>query len=167
VRYHIVTLVEELMNSGINSPLKSIVLGCSHYPYVKDEIENVLAGLRSMPAYENMLSDTIILIDPSRNTAAELYRYLDQDDLMNTRDRQRLDESMFFISVPNTFNSEVSVTAEGAFTYRYQYLDRNINELQEYTLVVPLTERILSDLQLVEIRKNIPETYKLIQKYRD
>jgi glutamate racemase len=165
VRYHIVALVEKIRNSGFNSPLKSIVLGCTHYPYVIDEIEKVLAGLRSMPVYEDILSDTIILIDPSLNTAAELYRYLDENDLLNTRDRQRLDESMFFISVPNTYNSKVSVTAEGAFTYRYQYLDRNINELQEYTLVVPLTERILSDLQLGEIRKNVPGTYKLIQKF--
>jgi len=39
VRYHIVSLLEKIRKKDTNLPLKSIILGCTHYPYVVDTIK--------------------------------------------------------------------------------------------------------------------------------
>ena len=164
VRYHIVSLVEKLRISGPEAPLKSIILGCTHYPYVIDEIEEVLFELKFLPEYKKILAENISLIDPAQNTAAELYQYLADNDLLNMPDMERIDKSLFFISVPNTFNTAVELREEGGFTYQYQYLGRNINELQDYTLIVPFSNEVFSISQLQQIESKFPSSFNLLSE---
>ncbi|MFC2116796.1 glutamate racemase, partial [Bacteroidota bacterium] len=165
VRYHVVSLIEKLSKSGTGPPLKSIILGCTHYPYVKDEIEKVFNELKSLPEYSSIIAEEIRLIDPAENTAAELYSYLAENDLLNIPDRDRIDESLFFISVPNTSNPAVEVTDEGGFTYQYQYYDREINQLQDYTLIVPFSNKVISISQLQQIQRKFPTSYNIISEH--
>lgn len=163
VRYHIFSMVERIKNSGSDSPLKAIILGCTHYPYVMNEINMVLGELRGKPEYSAYLADTVYLIDPAINTAIELYSYLSENELFNNQMEERNKQSMFFISVPNAFNPEVNLSEEGGFRYQYQYIDRKINELQEYTLLVPFSKEVISEPQLIQIKKNFPKTYSILK----
>lgn len=45
-RYHLVSLVETLRRSDNPLPLRYLVLGCTHYPYEKDVLEETLQRLR-------------------------------------------------------------------------------------------------------------------------
>ncbi len=162
VRYHIVSLVERIRQSGDGLQLKSIILGCTHYPYVKNEISEVLSELREREAYMNILSGEISLIDPADNLAIELYEYLSESNLLYSKTVEEERESAFYISVPNIFNSEVEVTSESVFNYEYQYLKREANTLSDYTLIIPFSSEVISAPQLEQIEKKLPATYKLI-----
>src|SRR5690606_4402712 len=45
VRYHLVSMMEQLRKRPNAKPLKALVLGCTHYPYLKSDIEGVLNDL--------------------------------------------------------------------------------------------------------------------------
>jgi glutamate racemase len=45
VRYHLVSLLEQIRLSKTNNKLKSIILGCTHYPYLITEISAILKEL--------------------------------------------------------------------------------------------------------------------------
>ena len=45
VRYHLVTLLENIRKGETTNKLKSIILGCTHYPYLTEEIGDVLVEL--------------------------------------------------------------------------------------------------------------------------
>ena len=77
---------------------------------------------------------------------------------------ERIDKSLFFISVPNTFNTAVELREEGGFTYQYQYLGRNINELQDYTLIVPFSNEVFSISQLQQIESKFPSSFNLLSE---
>jgi glutamate racemase len=164
VRYHIVSLVEKIRISEVKLPLKAIVLGCTHYPYVEKEIEEILAELRDLEAYREILSAKITLIDPAENTAIELYKHLSENDLLNSSAKNTNSGSSFFISVPNIFEPSVETTSQGAFTYDYQYVSRGINELKDFTLIVPFSPDVISGNQLHQIESNFPATYDRIKQ---
>src|SRR5690606_39587826 len=47
VRYHLVSLMEQMRKSENAQPLKAIILGCTHYPYLVKEITQVFNELRN------------------------------------------------------------------------------------------------------------------------
>lgn len=163
VRYHIVSIVEKIKMMRERQPLKAIVLGCTHYPFVESEIKQVLSELKMNKRYKDILTDEVVLIDPAENTAIELYKHLSAENLLNTVRHPAIDD-MFFTSVPNTFNQTVELNESRSFTYEYQYLKREKNELKPSTLIVPISEKVISKIQLNQIREKYPETYNLIRK---
>jgi glutamate racemase len=162
-RYHIISLMEQLKMKSDTIPLRAIILGCTHYPYVSAEISGMLRELKQTVRYGYLLSDSIYIIDPALNTAKELYSYLAREGLTDTRNLKRLEESRFFVSVPNQFNPGTEIASDNRFTYEYQYKKRKINELKDYTLIVPLTSQLISDEQMNLIQKKLPFTSKLIK----
>ncbi|MCF8380057.1 MAG: hypothetical protein K9H49_10800 [Bacteroidales bacterium] len=162
VRYHIVSLVEKIRLSGTKLKLKSVILGCTHYPFVKDEINEVLSELRENEAYRTFLSPEISLIDPADNLAIELYEHLSENNLLFPGAIDQKGRSSFYLTVPNTFISEVETTSEGVFSYDYQYLKREINSLVDHTLSLPFSREVISASQLEQIEKKLPATYELI-----
>jgi glutamate racemase len=84
VRYHLVTLLEKIRQSMTNNKLKSIILGCTHYPYLTKEIDSVLKELYNYKnkegqyLYRDFMVNDIKLIDPAVGTAKELYDYLER-----------------------------------------------------------------------------------------
>ncbi|MEN8155896.1 MAG: Asp/Glu/hydantoin racemase [Bacteroidota bacterium] len=164
VRYHLVTLVEKIRESGADLPLRSIVLGCTHYPFVIDEITEVLDELRGMERYTPLLPDQIALIDPAENSAVELYSHLFDGGLLNRESGGPGCTSSFFISVPNRSLPGSQVTREGSFDYEYQYFGREANDLKNSTLIIPFSREVISDGQLQQIERRFPETYRLITR---
>lgn len=168
LRYHLVTLLEKIRLSGTHNKLKSIILGCTHYPYLKDEISELLTELYNYRnkdgkfLYQDFMIKKINLIDPAVDTAKELFEYLKREQLFNPNGN--IKESEFYISVANKNNHSAIIDSEGRFTYDYKY-GRNANEIQEYVKVVPFSRSNISNDILTRFQKQIPYVYQLIQSF--
>jgi len=168
VRYHLVTLMEKILQSKTNNKLKSIILGCTHYPYLTDELDAILKELYSYKdndgnyLYRAFMAENIQLIDPAVDTAKELHAYLKNEALFNpTGD---IKDSEFYISVANRDNQNNTIDADGRFPYDYKY-GRHANEIQEYVKVVPFSRDNISYDILTRFQEQIPYVYQLMQNF--
>lgn len=167
VRYHLVSLMEKIRNNPNAKPLKALVLGCTHYPYLRSEINAVLAELYNYQSkgeyvYRSFMNEEIQIIDPAEYVAKELYEALKEKELFNKN--SRMVDSEFFISVPNIDNANTRVEGSDRFTYDYKY-GRTAGEIQEYVKVVPFSKKNISDDILDRLKTSIPSTFKLIQAF--
>jgi hypothetical protein len=165
VRYHLVSLLEKMKAAPDALPLKTLILGCTHYPFLTAEIHKVLAELRNVKVdgkyrYRRLLSKNVKLIDPSVFTAQEVYVYLNQEKLLNELDKKM--RADFYISIPNLKNIQV-VTEDGGkrFTYDYKY-GRNAGLNQEYIQIVPFSKSNIPLETSNRFQKQIPKIYKLL-----
>lgn len=167
MRYHVVSLLEKIRKAKNPQPLKAIVLGCTHYPYLTEEITEVLDELYKYQkddayVYRDFMVENIAIVDPAVNVADELYVYMKEKNLFNPSGNMM--DSEFYISVPNTENTEVQLDDQGRFPYDYKY-GRTENEIQEYVKVVPFSKANISEETLERFRNSIPETYKLVEEF--
>jgi len=168
VRYHIVTLLENIRKSNTTNQLKSIILGCTHYPYLIDEINLILNELYNYKSkngdylYRKFMVEKIKLVDPAVNTAKELYDYLNKKELFNPNGNMK--DSEFYISVANKANKNNIINEEGRFPYNYKY-GRDVGEIQEYVKVVPFSRANISADILTRFQKQIPYVYQLMQNF--
>jgi glutamate racemase len=164
VRYHLVSLMEQMRKAPGAQPLKALLLGCTHYPYLTKEIRTVLGELYNYRkdgayVYRHLMTDSIKLIDPAVNVAKELYTLMKGQDLFNAAGSA--DSSEFYISMPNLTNPNVITDSLGRFTYEYKY-GRNEGEVQEYVKMVPFSRQNIPQETLERLSKMIPETYSRI-----
>lgn len=165
VRYHVVSLMEKIRTSGTKNKLKTVILGCTHFPFLLKEFKNTFDELyhyknkKGAYIYRNFMAKNIKLIDPSINTAKELYEYLAKEKLFNPGGA--IEKSEFYISVPNQFNKNTSLNKDRKFPYEYKY-GRNAGEIQEYVKVVPFSRNNISDDILSRLKLQIPGVYDLI-----
>ncbi|HWS59641.1 MAG TPA: hypothetical protein VN182_01795 [Flavobacterium sp.] len=165
VRYHLVSLLEKMKATPNVHPLKTLILGCTHYPFLSSEIQKVLVELRNVKVegkyhYRHLLSKKVKLIDPSVFTALEVYNYLNQQKLLNQKDKNM--QADFYISIPNLRNAQVITEANGQrFTYDYKY-GRNAGTNQEYTQTVPFSKFNIPIETSRRFQKQIPKIYELL-----
>jgi len=168
VRYHLVSLMENIRESNTTERLKVIILGCTHYPYLIDEIKTVLGELYNYKTednsflYRNRMAKQILLIDPSKNTAKELFTYMSEEQLFN--DSGDMTKSEFYISVPNPYNENNQTTTDGRFTYEYKY-GRVTGDIQEYTKIIPFSNSTISEDVYARFTKQIPNVLALIKEF--
>ncbi len=168
VRFHLVSLMEQIRSAGAGNKLKTLILGCTHYPYLSDEIVEVLGELYDQKTadgtylYRDFMVRDIELIDPAENTAKELYDHLARQSLFNPGGD--LLASEFYISIPNRDNPDVLVDSAGRFPYDYKY-GRTAGRIQEYVKVVPFSRKNLSDDLLDRLQDQMPHIYKLIRHF--
>ncbi|MGV3761147.1 glutamate racemase [Parapedobacter sp.] len=167
IRYHLVSLLEQLRTTAGAHPLKALVLGCTHYPYLTGDIRRTLDELYAYQrdgeyVYRHVMAPEIQLIDPAENVAAELHSYLAQNAQFNPSGS--VDSSEFYIAVPNMHNNEVQTDGKGHFTYAYKY-GRNVGEIQEYVKVVPFSKANIPAETLGRMGEQIPETFGLIRTF--
>lgn len=167
-RYHLVTLMEQIRLSNTKNKLKSIILGCTHYPYMTDELSAILKELYNYKGndgkylYRDFMIENVTLIDPAVDTAKELYLYLKEEKLFNPNGD--IKNSEFFISVANKENPNNIIDQDGRFPYDFKY-GRNANEIQEYVKVVPFSRDNISYDILTRFQKQIPYVYQLMQNF--
>lgn len=167
VRYHLVSLLERLRATAHARPLKALVLGCTHYPYLTDEIRRTLDELYAYRrdgayVYRQVMAPEIQLIDPAENVAAELHGYLAEKAQFNPRGS--MDSSEFYIAVPNTHNRQVQTDGNGHFTYAYKY-GRHVGDIQEYVKVVPFSKANIPAETLGRMDDQIAGTFRLIRTF--
>lgn len=146
VRYDVVSMVESYRRSGSQTPLSSIILGCTHFPFESERILQELERLRTFKRidgttpYSNLISPNLELIDPGVLTAKQLFRTLVANRVRSERSDSAPSIDRMFVSVPNRTLS-LDLTAEGNFTNEYKY-GRTAGSLtvEDYRFV-PLTKQ--------------------------
>lgn len=166
IRYHIVSLLEQLRKAEEAKSLKVIILGCTHYPFYTSQIQSELQRLydykeNGQLVYRPFMGENIVLVDPALNTAKELYEYLNEAQLQNDSD---IHKSEFYISVPNVTNPNVQMDDFGNFTYEYKY-GRWAGNIQEYVKRVPFSRGTLDAEIVRRLSREIPVVYQLIHEF--
>jgi len=169
VRYHLVSMMEKIRKSQDPKPLKVVMLGCTHYPYLTEEIREVLAELYDYKQggeflYRPHMAEDIALVDPAINVAEELYTYMKAENMFNTSGDMK--NSEFYISVPNRNNPNVRIDDKGRFPYEFKY-GRNAGEVQEYVQVVPFSAQNIPGETLERLEASVPTTYRIIKKFNN
>ncbi len=163
IYYNIVSLLEQIKNTAAAKPLKTIILGCTHYPFYKNIFAEKLKELYDLKendeyVYRNVMREEITLVDPAENTAKELYEFLKENDLFNN---DNIDKSEFYISVPNVLNENVELDSLRNFTYEYKY-GRAAGNIQEYVKRVPFNKTNLHPEVIDMLKEKTPLIYQLI-----
>jgi len=166
VRYHLVSLLEKMKRENYNLPLNTLILGCTHFPYLKDTIHAVLKELYNYQSanefvYRKYLSNDIALIDPGVETAKEAYIALRKQELDLVKPNPIRNE--FFITVPNTSLKEVELQPDGWFTYGYKY-GRTEKANMNFTRYVPFDTNNIVPVTYQRFKKALPHVYILIQQ---
>ncbi len=166
VAFHVVSLMEQIINSEDVNPLNSIVLGCTHYPYVDDVFVDVLEKLRNYQEdgeyiYRPYMEEEIRLVNPAVKVASQLYERLGERELLFGNNYL---DSEFYIAVPNHLNPNVELREDGSFTYEYKY-GRTAGEIQEYVKRVPFNRGAIPDDILERLEIQTPSVYKMMVKF--
>jgi glutamate racemase len=166
IYYNVVSLLEQLKKSQTAKPIKTIILGCTHYPFYKNIFAQKLKELYNLKengnyVYRNFMHKEITLIDPALNTAKELYKYLNENNLFAN---ETLNKSEFYISVPNVRNKNIELDSLGNFTYEYKY-GREAGIIQEYVKQVPFSKSNLHPDVVTMLKEKTPHLYKLITDF--
>jgi len=164
VRYHLVSLIEKMRSQGITTPMNTLILGCTHYPFMRDTIRNVLNELYNMKfngqyAYRSVLAKHVELIDPAVETAKEAYIEMRKLALGNATAKQ---PNKFFITVPNKSLKEVQLQPDGWFTYEYKY-GRNEGANKPFVLFTPFDDKNISEATYQRLKAALPAVYKAVQ----
>jgi glutamate racemase len=168
VRYHLVSLLEKMRLQQYRQPLNTLILGCTHYPYMRDTIASVLQELYAYRdangyRYRSVLSPKVELIDPALETAKEAYLALRQYSLAVGTPTAANKGDAFFISVPNTLLSEVQLQEDGWFTNAYKY-GRNAGENKSFVQFVPFDTSNIAAATYERFRLLLPACYQRIKK---
>ena len=122
--YHRVSLLEKRKRENYTLPLNTLILGCTHYPYLKDTNYAVLKELYNYQSanqfvYRKYLAADVAPIDPSVETAKEAYIALRKQHPALPKPNPI--RNQFFIRVPHTSLKEAELPPDGWFTYAYKY----------------------------------------------
>ena len=145
-RTNLVALVEGYRARGGKAPIKAMILGCTHYPFVIDVFKKTIAALKTHPEYANLLADDLKFIDPAVYTAIACYLSLSGDGLLRPADAPRAAKRVqaFF-----------SVGKDGPLSDAVKY-GRDCGLADIGTKVVPLTKDVISKEVADGIGKSFP-----------
>ena len=164
VRYHLVSLLEQMKLKQHSLPLQTLILGCTHYPFMRDAIRNVLNELYQLKrngefVYRSVLASHVELVDPSVETAKEAYVALRELSLQNN---QQPKDNQFFITIPNRSLAEVKLQDDGWFTYDYKY-GRKEGEQKKYVHFVPFDRKNISEATYERLKLALPAVHAQIK----
>lgn len=150
------------------APIDTLMLGCTHYPLIADEITGAFAHWRAhrtpsgeMP-FGRLVAPRLQLVDPAAWTAEELWRALHQANRLAMGGVPLPDQ--FYLSVPAVDQSRL--TPEGGLTYDHKY-GRSPGEVgRADTVVVPLTPAMLPGATSKLVRERLPQTWRSLQSAR-
>ncbi len=165
-RFHLVSLFEKLRQTKEQAPLKSIILGCTHYPFLLDTLKQTLQELKEykkngMYVYAPLISDDFKFIDPAVFTAIECCKALREDKLMALRTRNGNVEA--YISVPYYKVGSKNLEKDGGLTREFKY-GRFPGTEEITTVPVPFSKDNLNPDNLKRIQKLVPYTYEKIKE---
>ena len=112
-------LVESHRASGSKIPMKALILGCTHFPFVIHHFKSELERLRKDPKYADVLPADFKFIDPAVDTAVECRRLLAADGLLAMRPGKS--EVAAYVSVPSLSLSADKVQSNGTLANAYKY----------------------------------------------
>ena len=169
-KFHLVTLLEKHKASGAKVPLKHIILGCTHYPFLLNTLNQAIEDLKTLRdsdgklVYEGLIHPDFEFIDPAVFTALECYEALRADNNLALNTVEGKFEG--YISVPAYGLPAECLDADGNLSYDFKYGREHATE-DITTVFVPFSRRYLDDETLGRIQNMLPVSYKKISKFID
>lgn len=155
-------LVTAHLESGVKSPLSTIVLGCTHFPLAQTEIDSAFAQLRTEPAFEGLIAPKLSYVNPAEWTARELFRALASAKLRNDQDHGNT-QDRFFISIPNPSRKDLPLTEEGALEKSFKYSRLPGQTQREDAVNVPMTPERIPIMTRKLIESKLPEVWRRLE----
>jgi aspartate/glutamate racemase len=152
------------------APIDTLVLGCTHYPLVADEIAAAFAYWREQAdadgrqPYAQLVAPQLKQVNPAAWTAEALWRSLHGAKLMAVSKPKGGDQ--FFISIPNPAWKGVGLAADGSLSYEYKYGRAPGQVGREDTINIPLTTDRLPGATSGLVRDKLPLTWRSLQGVR-
>ncbi len=165
-RFHLVSLFEKLRCGKEKSVLKSVILGCTHYPFLLDTLNQVIAELRTYRKngrliYAPFIADDFRFIDPAVFTALECYKTLRADKQLALRAREG--KVLPFISVPCYSVDDKNLEDNGGLTHEFKY-GREVGKEDVSTVCVLFSKENLNPDNLRRLEKLVPYSYRKISE---
>jgi glutamate racemase len=152
------------------APIDTLMLGCTHYPLVADEIAAAFAYWREQPdadgrkPYAQLVAPQLKQVNPAAWTAEALWRSLHGAKMMAVTKPTSGD--LFYLSVANPLWKGVGLAADGSLSYEYKY-GRSPGEVgREDTINVPLITDRLPGATAGLVREKLPLTWRSLQAAR-
>lgn len=155
---NLVALVERHRASAPSVPMKAIILGCTHFPFVQDTLNRTVAELRAKGA---PLAADFRFVDPAFYTAAECHRLLRETGRLSKAERPGA--SMAFLSVANPDLPSECLTTDGQLTRAFKY-GRNTGSSAVTTKPVPFTRERFGDDVFRNVGRLLPRTASLLSR---
>ena len=149
-RTNFVALVEGYRARGGKAPMRAVILGCTHYPFVLSVFQETLAALRADPKYSGLLAPDLVFVDPAVYTAIQCFRALKADKLLNRKGAATPRVKAF-----------MSVGRNGPLSHAIKY-GRSVGQLDIGTKIVPMTDQTMSADAVKCLRALLPESAKEI-----
>ncbi|HSV87788.1 MAG TPA: hypothetical protein VLH61_04030 [Bacteroidales bacterium] len=168
IAFHLVYLMEKIRKTEGAKPLRVVILGCTHYPFFREAFQNQLNRLRNHQEdgqyiYRALMAGEIKIVDPAIVVARELYDLLTSRELYNDVGNG-LENSEFYVSVPNLLNENIRLGADGAFTHDYKY-GRRAGDIQKYVKCVPFSRKTIPGYILDRLSIQIPTVFEFIVRF--
>ncbi|MFM8905498.1 MAG: glutamate racemase [Verrucomicrobiota bacterium] len=167
IRTEVGDFLKEAAASAPDRPFDTVVLGCTHYPLVAEEIHAAFAHWRDHRAsdgsrpYERLVAPRLLQVDPAAWTAEELWRALKSSDRFSRSARQG---DAFFISVPAVGRERLG--SDGGLARDYKYGRPAGDVMRTDTVVVPLRPEMLPGSAATLVRERLPLTWRSLQSAR-
>ncbi|MEY2395128.1 MAG: hypothetical protein QOF94_1473, partial [Acidobacteriaceae bacterium] len=148
VRYDAVSLLENYRRQGGGPAIRTIVLGCTHFPIAQQDFAAAFARLRDFrdstaaQPYHALLAEKLTFVNPAEFTAKELFRELAARRLRADRESALLPSvAGAFVSIPNSAWPGVKLDPAGALDSEYKYTRPTGNSEREDVFCAPMKEQ--------------------------
>ena len=155
---NLVALVERHRASAPSVPIRAVILGCTHFPFVQDTLNRTVVELRAKGA---PLAADFRFVDPAFYTAAECHRLLRETGRLSTAAKP--DASLAFLSVADPGLPSECLTADGQLTRAFKY-GRNTGSCAVTTKPVPFTRERFGDDVFRNVGRLLPRTASLLSR---
>lgn len=162
-KFHLVSLLEKHKASGAKVPMKYIILGCTHYPFLLSTLVEAVEELRNHRdgegklTYEGLIADDLEFIDPAVFTALECYRTLQESGNLSADATEGKFEG--YISVPAQGLPLGVLDGDGSLSYDFKY-GRTEGTEEVTTVVVPFSKSNIDEPTLTRIEDMLPASYR-------
>jgi glutamate racemase len=166
IRHDLRALLGQLRAQPDAAPIRSVMLGCTHFPLVLPRIEAAFAELQADPAFAGLVAAPRVYVDPAEWTARELWRELAARGLLRravaAAPTATWSTDQLFIAVANAAWPDVEIEPGGGFSYAYKYGRTAGQPGNEDTLVIPLTAATLPAGGADLVRTQLPLVWRRI-----
>jgi len=164
-RFHMVSLLEKHRVNNPGVVMKSIILGCTHYPYLEDTLREVIAELREysqgdVKPYESIIDAGIDFVDPAVNTAKETFKLLYAQNLL--RKESNGNRVNAYISVPHKDVPKEAKDSSGNLIFNFKYGRDTGSEIPTVT-ITPFSKANINGDNITRIEQRLPLSYSLIK----
>ncbi|WP_395751797.1 glutamate racemase [Prosthecobacter sp.] len=159
------SLAEAYRDSKPTAPLQTIVLGCTHYPLAKEEIDTAFAALRKEDAFRDLIAEQRTFVNPAEATARELFRELAQAKLrLKSGEVCLLDHHQFYLSVPRVEEVGIQLSGDGSLDKDYKYSRSPGHHDFEDTKNVPMSPALIPKNSAKLVRERLPAVWRSLSR---